>query len=86
MEITRIEETTQALISDEVRLRRTGGRSCIYYSDATCHAPRLQFKICRTCPRCAMYVRTNVVKSIFNHIKALGITLMRQMGISLNAR
>jgi len=81
MEITRIDETNQATISQEIRLRKFSGRACIYYPEATCRAPKLQYQICRTCPRCAQFVRKNVEKSLFSHIKAFAISLMQNMNI-----
>lgn len=79
MEITKIDETNQVVVSQEVRLKKAWGQACIYYPEEPCSLPRLQFRICRTCPRAAQYVRKNVVRSIFEYIKAFAISLMKSM-------
>lgn len=81
MEITRIDEATHATISQDIKTHKFVGKSCIYYSDRVCRAPRLQYKICRTCPRCTQFVRKNVERSLFGHIKAFAISLMQNMGV-----
>ena len=81
MEINRIEEKAQANISEGVDLRRMHGQPCIYYPEVKCTAPKLQFKICRGCPKCAQFVRTNVERSLFQHIKAYAISLLDKMNI-----
>lgn len=83
MEITRVEEKGQ-IASEDLRLRKAGGRICIYYPEVICTAPKLQFNICRTCPRCAMYVRKNVVRSVFDYVKSLAISLLKSMDIQLS--
>ena len=80
MEIPRIEETNRSVASEAIRLRKACGRACIYYAKIACVLPRLQFQICRTCPRAAQYIRKNVVRSIFEYIKSLAILLMKNMG------
>jgi hypothetical protein len=84
MEISKVEETNQAMVSEEVRLRKTGGRVCIYYSESICVLPRLRFQICRSCPRATQYVRKNVVRSIFEHIKSFAVSLLKSMDIQLS--
>ncbi len=81
MEINRIEEKAQANISEGIDLRRAGHKACIYYPEVTCAAPRLQFKICRGCPKCARFVRVNVERSLFQHIKAYAISLLDKMNV-----
>ncbi|MFH1683951.1 MAG: hypothetical protein ABIA67_03615 [Candidatus Margulisiibacteriota bacterium] len=76
MEITRIDETSQATVSQDVKMKKRWGKVCIYYPEASCAAPRLQFKICRGCPKCAQYVRKNVVRSIFDHVKSIAISML----------
>lgn len=84
MEITRIEETNQAAASENISLRRVNGRACIYYPERICLAPKLQFQICRTCPRAAQYIRKNVVRSVFDYIKSFAISLLKSMDIQLS--
>ncbi len=84
MEIARIDEAKQNLISKEVKLRRLNCKVCIYYPDIICTAPRLQFRICRACPRAANYIRKNVVRSIFEYIKSFAISLVKSMNIQLS--
>ena len=81
MEINRIEDKAQANISEGINLRRPGYGACIYYPEVSCTAPKLQFKICRNCPRCAQFVRTNVERSLFQHIKAYAISLLNKMNV-----
>jgi len=84
MEISRVEETSQTTVSEEVRLRKTDSRACIYYPETICVLPRLQFQICRSCPRAAQYIRKNVVRSIFEHIKSFAVSLLKSMDIQLS--
>ena len=79
MEINKIDETNQAQLEAEVKLRKTGC-SCIYYSERICSAPRLPFKICRACPRAQQYLKKNVIQNIFSKIKSLAI-MMKSMGM-----
>jgi len=81
MEINRIEEKAQTNISEGVNLHRPGHEVCLYYPEATCSAPKLQFKICRGCPRCAQFVKVNVERNLFQHIKAYAIFLLQKMNI-----
>ena len=81
MEITRMEETKQPVLGQEVRMQKQRGRVCIYYPDLICTAPKLQFKICRICPRAAEYIRKNVIRSIFDYIKTVAIYLLKSMDI-----
>lgn len=80
MEVTSVKELKQALSNDEVKLRRADRHACVYYPEARCEAPRMRFGICRTCPRCASSSNKQIVRDLFNRIKALAIMLMRQMG------
>lgn len=82
MEVVKIEETNQAVVSKEVRLGKACSRVCIYYPDAICKLPKLQFKICRTCPRAAQYIRRNVVRSIFEYIKSVAISFLNMININ----
>ena len=84
MEISKIEETSQAMVSEEVRLHKMDSRACIYYPESICVLPRLQFQICRSCPRAAQYIRKNVVRSIFEHIKSFAVSLLQSMDIQLS--
>lgn len=84
MEITRVDETKQTSACQEIGPQRLKGRVCIYYPDVICAAPRLQFKICRSCPRAAQYIRKNVVHSIFDYVKAFAISLLKNMDIQLS--
>jgi hypothetical protein len=84
MEIPRIEETSQAVANEEIRLRKASGRACIYYPEVICTAPKLQFKICRSCPRCAKFIQNNVVRSVFDHIKSLAISLLERMDVQFS--
>ena len=83
MEINKIEETSQTMVSEEVRLRKTGSRACIYYPESICVLPRLRFQICRSCPRATQYIRKNVVRSIFEHIKFFAVSLLQSLDIQL---
>ena len=84
MEINKIDEAKQAILSQEVKTQKLKGRVCIYCPDIICTAPRLQFKICRTCPRAAQYIRKNAIRSIFDYIKSLAISLLKSMDIQLS--
>ncbi|MBU1026093.1 MAG: hypothetical protein KKA31_00010 [Candidatus Margulisbacteria bacterium] len=84
MEVIRIEQTNQTVNNEKIRLQKFGAKACIYYPEVSCSAPRLKYKICRACPRCGLYVRQNVVKSLYNHIKSLAISLMRRMDVQLS--
>jgi hypothetical protein len=81
MEIIRVDEAKQSVLGQEVRMQKLRGRVCIYYPDVICTAPKLQFKICRTCSRAAEYIRNNVVRSIFDYIKTLAISLLKSMNV-----
>lgn len=84
MEVVRIEEANQTVVSEEVNLRRTCGKACVYYTESACSLPQLKFQICRSCPRAAHYIRKNVVRSLFDHIKSLAISLLKSMDIQLS--
>ena len=81
MEVNRIEDKAEANISEGVNLRRFGGQACIYYPEVSCSSPKLQFKICRACPKCARFVQVNVERNLFQHIKAYAISLLDKMNI-----
>jgi hypothetical protein len=81
MDIPKIEETGQAVGDKEIRSRNAGCQSCIYYPEVRCSIPQMQFKICRSCPRCCQGLRTNPVRSIFDHIKSFAISLLKNMDI-----
>jgi uncharacterized paraquat-inducible protein A len=84
MEITRVEEKKWSAISQEAKMQSLSGKRCIYFPDTKCSAPKLQFKLCRTCPRCENFVRVNVIRSLFRAIIALAILLMNQLGIKIS--
>ncbi len=79
MEITKIDETNQTLISRGIEGRKPGCKMCIYYTDVTCSVPNLRFRICLGCPRAVGYVKKNAVQSLFNHIKSLTISLLNKL-------
>lgn len=81
MEINGIEETKQASASEDVQLRKPGGKPCIYYPEEKCCLPKLTFKICRSCPRAIPHVKKQAIPAVFNHVKALAIMLLGKMGI-----
>jgi uncharacterized membrane protein YgcG len=81
MEINKIKEKNWSAISQEAKTQNLSGKHCIYYPEAKCSAPKLQFKLCRTCPRCENFVRANVIRSLFRAIIALAILLMKSMGV-----
>ena len=82
MDTLKIEEAKQTACSQDIRLRRARGKTCIYYPSLLCSIPKLQFKICRSCPCAAQYIRANVVAAIFKHIKSLAISFLRFTEIS----
>jgi hypothetical protein len=84
MEISKIEEANRAAVGQEVRMQKLKGRACIYFPEMVCTAPRLQFRICRTCPRAAQYIQKNVLKSIFDYIKSFAISLLKSADIQLS--
>jgi len=77
MEVTKIGELSQMTVSQEIRLKPGGCQVCIYYPDAPCRMPKLQFKICRGCPRAEKYIRKNILKSLFEQIKALAASWLQ---------
>ncbi|NQT30147.1 MAG: hypothetical protein HQ596_06220 [Candidatus Saganbacteria bacterium] len=78
-EIPRINETKQTNINREMKNKPGKKCTCIYYPEEACTIPLLKFRICHKCPRAQPYISKNVVASVFDHIKALSITLMNQM-------
>ena len=80
MEVNKIEETKQPQLEAEVKFNKTFCRTCIYYMGKICTAPKLQFKICRGCPRAQQYIKKNVIQNIFSKIKSLAI-MMKSMGM-----
>lgn len=84
MEITPIEEIQQPRGNQKVMMQKLKGKVCIYYPDLICTAPRLQFKICRTCSRAVEYIRKNVVRSIFEYVKSVAISFLKGMNIQLS--
>ena len=82
MGINRIEEAEKLVNAQELKAPKGAHKKCIYYPDAVCNTQRPQFKICEKCPRCLALIETNVMKSLFQHIKALAISLLSQMGVS----
>ncbi|MEE8637599.1 MAG: hypothetical protein V3T21_00980 [Candidatus Margulisiibacteriota bacterium] len=84
MEISKIEEASQVAVGQEVRMQKLKGRVCIYFPEMVCSAPRLQFGICRACPRAAQYIRKNAIRSIFDYIKSFAISLLKSMDIQLS--
>jgi hypothetical protein len=79
MTITHIEETEVTQQNQAPRFNKACGRQCIYFAEAVCRTPNLQFKICLRCPRATEYVKTNVVQSLFERIKAFAFGLMDKM-------
>ena len=84
MEITRIDETKHTLISQELEGRSAGCKVCLYYPEMICTLPKLRLRICQGCPRAMRYVRKNVMRSLFEHIKALAISLIKNLNIQLS--
>ncbi|MDI6732038.1 MAG: hypothetical protein QME05_05665 [Candidatus Margulisbacteria bacterium] len=82
MQINKIEEAEKLISAQELKAPKGGYRKCIYYPDAVCNTQKMQFKICEKCPRCLALIETNVMKSLFQHIKALAISLLSHMGVS----
>lgn len=84
MEVSKIEEANQPLGAQEVRGKKTEGKSCIYYPETVCKAPESRFKICQNCPRMGQYAQKNTVRAIFNHIKSFAISLLERMDIQFS--
>lgn len=80
MEVNKIDEASQMASTKDVDAAKIRGKTCIYDTQKICCAPRLTFKVCRSCPRAAQYIRQNVVQNIFGKIKGLAITMMNMMG------
>lgn len=76
MEITRIDETNQALISRGIGRKKTGCKVCIYYAEITCSIPKLKFRICQGCPRAVGLVKKNAAQALFKHIRSFAISLL----------
>ena len=82
MQTPKVEETKKSASSQQVILKGLLERPCIYFKEAECKVPKLQFKICMRCPRAAQYIKNKVLNSLFDHIKGLAILLLSSMGIS----
>ena len=82
MKINRIEETEKLVNAQDLKAPKGRQKKCIYYPEAACNPQKAQFKLCEKCPRCLALVETNVMKSLFQHIKALAISLLSHMGVS----
>ncbi|MBN2057964.1 MAG: hypothetical protein JW782_04150 [Candidatus Saganbacteria bacterium] len=74
IEVQKVEETLRAQVDERVDLRRTSARTCIYYPEVGCFAPSARYKICYGCARCGELAPRSVIRSIFDHIKALAIS------------
>ena len=85
MEINKVDDTGQSQMSEEINLRRKSGHACIYYPQENCSVPNLKFKICQSCPRACQFIRKNVVKSVFDHVKSLAISLLSHMGVRVSS-
>jgi len=75
-----INELEKMAPSVEIRSLKTKARACIYYPERSCSAPKIKFKICQTCPRCASLLKINGTRALFNYIRMFAILLMRMMG------
>ena len=84
MEILKIDETSQAAVNESVGLHKFQGKGCIYYPERPCSAPKLQFKICRGCPRAAQFIQNNIIRSVFDHVKSMAISLLEGMNFQLS--
>ncbi|MFC1571346.1 hypothetical protein ACFL31_02190 [Candidatus Margulisiibacteriota bacterium] len=76
MQITKIDEANQTTVSQEVRMKKLGGKVCLCYPKIMCTAPTFKFAVCKTCPRAALFFKKNAVSSLFERIKAMAIMLM----------
>lgn len=84
MVVVKIEEPKQLESNQAIGLRRIKGRVCLYDPRLECTTPVLHLKICRSCPRAAQYVRQNVVRSVFERVKALAIIILNSMNNQLS--
>ena len=82
--INGIEEIGKVGASDEIKQRKLGGKACAYYPEAVCTLPNLKFNICQQCPRAAGCGPKNEVKSVFDHVKAIAISFLNNMGFSIS--
>lgn len=75
-----IDELEKMTSSVEIRSSKAKAGACIYYPERSCSAPKMKFRICQTCPRCASLIPKSSLRALFNHIKRLAILLMNMMG------
>jgi len=62
MEPLKVEEiyrSNEAFDPQGLNLPQTKAKPCIYYPEKACSVPKLQFKICRTCPKAAQFINLN---------------------------
>lgn len=83
LEIAKIDESKQALIGWEVK-KYASKKVCIYCPGMLCTLPSLKLRICRGCPRAGSMGRKNVVRLMYDYIKALSISLMKSLNIQLS--
>jgi hypothetical protein len=63
----------------ETALRLARSQQCIYYTGIKCSAPKVKFKICLSCPRCAALLKQSAMQIMFGHIKNAAALLMSLM-------
>jgi hypothetical protein len=74
-----IDEVTQTNFNHAAGVQKLKGKSCIYYPEAGCSAPKLQFRICRSCPRAEQYIRKNILTSLYNYVKSIANSLLKSV-------
>ena len=76
MSISSIDQTKKAVLNQEIKLMKAGRQICIYYPETACKAPKLQFMICRSCPKAAQFIKKNVIRSIFDYVRSLAVSML----------
>ncbi|MFH1542262.1 MAG: hypothetical protein ABIE84_04140, partial [bacterium] len=81
MQITKIDESIQATLNQQIQTAKTGCKLCIYFANKACKLPNIQFAICKSCPKAVQYLKANAVGNLFSKIKGLAIMMMGKMGV-----
>lgn len=85
MAIERINQTKKSEIEPATVKKGLPGKltkknPCVYYPEVDCQLPKFKFRLCQSCRRARQYLNNDEVKTIFDHIKSMAITMSEHFG------
>ena len=85
MVIERIDQTKKseiepATLKQGPRQKLDKKNLCVYYPEVNCLLPKFKFRLCQSCRRARQYLNNDEVKTVFDHIKSMAITMSEHFG------